>query len=775
MDRLRKFLPIIFLALISVIPLWRAVFLGEAIGPFDHIGQMAPWNGPKPSTPWDVLQADGVLQFFGWRDMVFDAWGKGQLPLWNPYELGGTPLLANSQSAGFYPLHILVGVAHVPTAIAMTVLAWFHLAWAGIGCYLLGRKLGATRLGATFGATSFSLSAFMLAWTGLPSVITTVAWIPWCLAFVVTLFSNRTGMSALCLAGSVGMMILAGHLQFVAYGVIAIILVAAACAVFPPSWIFGADASEAASATEGWSKLRSSLMLGLALVTGGLLAAPQLLPVLDYSQYSHRKNTPTEEGYKAYTSSAIQAFELANLGSVSNLGSPREGIDVGGGKLMAAYWPGFAKQGANYAESAVTLGPMLLALLVLGFYVSKQARVLGGIGLVALLLAMGTPLNWPLYHLVPGWSSTGSPGRIIVLFVMMACVISGLLFSSTSQAKIKGKGLIGLVLGAIVLPLLFNALGQGTTLNAPEELQKVLKGSAAASLLSVQLPLIAFSVLGLVLLFEPKLSKYRPAVILFPVILGWFGYASNMVMTGQLKTNHALSKNEKAPLGRIATINDGWSLQVAANAVLPPNLASQSRIAEIGGYDSLLHRDTVAMLADIDGKDPAPLANGNMMFIKPTADPEKLRMVGVTEVWSRTDLPSGFGTPEPRDGYVVYHLNGPGRLSSAKDPGKVEDGYDRKKVIFPSGISSGILRDRVMPGWHMGNPSGHYEELPPTDGRTLKGMASAVACANSSSQCELVYEAPGLKNGFIGFGASLVCLVLIGVLSLTRSSQRPVK
>ena len=47
------------------------------------------WNGPKPAQPWDVLMADSVLQSHVWRTLVLDAWGKGQLPLWNPTSLRG--------------------------------------------------------------------------------------------------------------------------------------------------------------------------------------------------------------------------------------------------------------------------------------------------------------------------------------------------------------------------------------------------------------------------------------------------------------------------------------------------------------------------------------------------------------------------------------------------------------------------------------------------------------------------------------------------------------
>src|SRR3954469_22372588 len=98
MNHVRRRWPIFFLALAPLLPLWRAIFLGEAIGPWDQIRAMAPWNGPAPNQPWDVLQADGVLQFAPWRFLVFQSWSKGQFPFWNSHQLMGTPLLANSQS-----------------------------------------------------------------------------------------------------------------------------------------------------------------------------------------------------------------------------------------------------------------------------------------------------------------------------------------------------------------------------------------------------------------------------------------------------------------------------------------------------------------------------------------------------------------------------------------------------------------------------------------------------------------------------------------------------
>src|SRR5579885_2956341 len=257
MTWLRTRWPVLFLALAPLLPLWRAVFLGEAIGPWDHIRSMAPWNGPAPQTPWDVLQADGVLQFAPWRSLVFDSWAHGKPPFWNPYELMGTPLLANSQSAGFYPPHILMGLLHVPLYPAMTFLAWLHLFIAGLGVYVLVRRLGGTKTGGAIAGASFSLSAFMVSWTALPSVISTVAWIPWVLACVLAIYQTNVfwGMAkepffkseqlsvaqavaetetlrrshnrwTCALIACIAMMTLAGHLQFLAFGLFSALLFA---------------------------------------------------------------------------------------------------------------------------------------------------------------------------------------------------------------------------------------------------------------------------------------------------------------------------------------------------------------------------------------------------------------------------------------------------------------------------------------------------------------------------------------------------------------------
>jgi hypothetical protein len=735
----RRLWPLLLFALLPLIPLWRCVFLGEAIGPFDQIRQMAPWNGPKPSQPWDVLQADGVLQFYPWRDMVFKAWGEGQLPLWNPHQLAGTPLLANSQSAGFYPPHVLLGILHVPTVPAMTLLAWFHLFWAGLGTYMLARRLGATKEGASIAGASFAMSAFMLAWTALPSVISTTAWIPWMLAAIAALLSpsgpgDRRSMLGRCamLAFSTGMMILAGHLQFVAYGVMGAFIFALALA--------GMNKPSGSG--------RSLVSIGGALLLGFLLAAPQLLPVLSFSQFSHRKNVASDAGYKSYTDLALKPFELANLTHAYTLGSPRTAVDVQGGTI-SAYWPSLDKAGANLAESAVTIGPLVVGLLALLPWRKRQVWPLAIVGIVALLLALGTVLNYPLYFFVPGWSSSGSPGRIIVLFVLCSCVAAGVALGQDLESITKRQRYIALAAPPVAAAL---CLWLSQSAGAINEISVLSVDATWAAMQPALLGGLIGSA-GIALVIFPGAKKYRPALLALPAILAWLSHASNITMTGA-----PIGATSSQGLERVAVINNKWSLLLRPAALFPPNTAYLGGLHELGGYDSLLHKDTATLLADVDGQNASPPENGNMMFVKPSADLKKLADAGVTGIVTLREMPE-LGPPKrSAEGYYVYPLSGTGRVASPQGKGEVVGETFSKLVVEANGPGRLVVRDRNMPGW-----------LAKVDGKhvaTGGDVWREVDLPPGHHTVEFNYVPPGLMTGiYIGVPS---WLLLAGLAILTR-------
>lgn len=731
MDRLRKLAPVLYLLLLPLLPLWRAVLGGEAIGPFDQIRHMAPWAAALPDQPWDVLQADGALQFYGWRAMVLESWGKGQIPAWNPYELAGTPLLANSQSAGFYPPLVILGALHVPTVLAISLLAWFHLFWAGLGVYWLVRALGGKSVPAAMAGGFFSCSTFMLGWTALSSVIYTCSWLPWSLAFLIAMYrpvaAAKRRWLPLCLGLSAGMMFLAGHLQFAAFGAMALALV----------WLVKL-------LDRRWA---ASLLAAGSMLLGMGLAAPQVLPSLEYSKFSHRRNSPTEEGYQAYVGLAIRPFEIANLASPTVLGNPRKWSSVLDKPKVSTYWSSLVKPGANLAESALTIGPLLLVLLFLVPWMRSRYWPMLKIGALGLLIALGTPFDRLLYFGVPGWSATGSPGRAIVLFVLAACVLGALVLSEEEMPKwTQDKTKLGLAVLATLLPIGLCQMG-----GLPAEAKAMLTEAAQGGILDW---LLGALVAGLCLAFYKRREE-----ILYLAPLG----AMLSLLFVIVPTGASLAPVE-GPTGgaRIAAVNENWDILTNQLALLPPNTAGQNHIHELGGYDSLLHVDTVNLLKQIDAADPAPPANGNMMFVKPSATPQALAEAGVTEIWSLKPDPNDPTGRHRLAEVVKTPIPGPGRASTPSGAAQiVEEGYSAL-VLQANGPGLLTLRDRNLPGWSA-KVDGHPVPISGTVWREVELPAG-------SHTVEFRYSPPGMRNGFL-----LMALCTVGLGILTAAGGRALR
>ncbi len=618
---LRRLWPILLICLAPLLVLWRCVFLGEAIGPWQEVRTFAPWSEAAPNRPFDVLQMDAALQFYVWRDLVFESWGRGQVPLWNPYSLGGTPLLANSQSAALYPLHILMGVLHVSTALAITLLAWFHLAWAGLGVAALGRKLGGDPNIAAMAGMSVSLSAFMVSWTGLSSVITTVAWIPWCFFALVCLWNDEHPRRAAgWLSGSVAMMFLGGHLQFAAFGMMALVMFGAISA-----WEWRANGQRV-----GWA------FLGLGL--GGVLASPHLVPVLQFSQFSHRRGAPTAAGWEAYASSGLRWWELASIGSGDLLGSSAK-FAPDELKPLSNFWPTVLKLGANYAESAIAVGAVVLAFAMIALFSRQRgAWSLLGVVVIGLLIATASPFAQALYFGFPGWSSTGSPGRAAILVVLGLACLAATVKLGESGADLRkhpiGRGLLAgfavAGLGAVALRL-----------NAPRLTPVYEQFDATAMARLVESGLGQFGgvtvIVATLLLLGYAISRKPEQAATYALVLGFVALLPGL-LSAPLRTGIVPPRPPAAPESKVAMLNRNWSLfDYSPRTVMPPNLAALYRIKEVGGYDSLVNREDVEFMRRLNGgEDPAPPANGNMMFVK---SPFNITTADASEVWSGIEIP----------------------------------------------------------------------------------------------------------------------------------------
>jgi hypothetical protein len=600
----------------------------------------------------------------------------------------------------------------------------------------------------------------MLSWTALPSVITCVSWIPWVLATTIAVFGEAERRAvlkdAVGLAACTAMMILGGHLQFCAYGLMA-------CA-FVAVWLLIEQAFV--------QKVGAKLSLGrfgltfAALAAGAMLAAPQLLPVLSYAKFSHRANVASGEGYKAYVAGAIPSHALQGLAFPTALGDPATPLE-GGIQGENGYWPALTNAGSNFAETALGIGPLIFLLV---FYLKKPRRgaaALIALSVIALLIALGTALNTPLYFLLPGWSASGSPGRIAVLFVLASCVLAGLAcgnlgFGSPKVffAKAALLGLIGLVLG--LAPMVFS-IPYPNPYRIPEgTLETIINRSVSAQLPIIALTLIV-AVAALLASRKPKLQIVLPFCV---AAIATASYGWNLIPTGS-----PVPKFKADTVARYAFVNSGaWPLVGSIpTSLVPPNMASASRIHEIAGYDSLLHRDSVAALHAIDGQDAAPPANGNMMLVKPNADPRALAEAGVTAVWSVGPL-TQFGTPAITQGGVFeYVLPGPGRISGAR-AAKIEAEDFRSLTIKATGPGMLTIRDRMMPGW-TAQVDGKIVPLQAVDSSLGTGLWRGVQLTDGDHQVFLSYSPPGFQTGLAFTAISLILCLAALVKSRGQSAQ----
>lgn len=757
-DFLLRRWPILLLLLLPLVPLHR-MFAGEVVGPFGQIASMAPWSQPAPASSWDILQADGVLQFYAWRDMVFQGWRSFDPPFWNPYSLMGTPLLANSQSGALYPLHILAGLLHLPTGLAINLLAWIHLSMAGLGVYALCRQLGAGRHGAVFAGGSLVLSTFLLAWLPLASVGTTCAWIPWALFFAARCFDKeaRLGPSMAGLAGSIGLMVLGGHLQFAFYGIGGVVVLCAVLAV-----------QALADRTLTW-RAPAACAAGAAL--GMMLAAPQLMPVLEYSKFSHRQAPATAQGYEGYVRNALAPWELPGLVFPSLMGFPGERSPAFEDDVLPAFWPAFVRPGAAFAESAWGVGPLLLGLLALlrrdRLRRAAAPLVLAGF---ALLMAMGTPLNAVFYFGVPGWSATGSPGRVIVLLVVALAVLAGILWPGTdepepekdSQSLLK-PGLIGIGAAALGGIVLLSAMQGGLNSWAPGMQPGVLASKQLVAGLPLALVSAALAAAALVLCLRRLPAWGLAAGLASQAALGTALFVPFGVPPFAAPSEPA-GQGGQAQFERTAYINPDWGFLQTPKAVMPPNTAAAQRLMEAGGYDSLLHRDTVALLNEINGQDSAPQTNGNIMHIKPGASAAKLADAGATKVVFREGSEGPMLDVEPLgettdNGLVTMTLPGAGLVEGGR---LLRAGFS-SLVVEPSGQET-TIKVRRMDGWS--GPAPLKQE----------GPWLAFQAPPGASQVELRYEPPGLRTGLGLFAAALLA-VLAALLFRSKigagSSENP--
>ena len=375
---------------------WLLVVLGPMIlfGPMLLGGEALFWGTP-------------LLQFVPWRTYALRVMAEGYLPLWNPLLGMGAPLIANYQSAIFYPPNVLLALTG--PAWGQGLLVMFHLQWAAIGTLLFLRRLRVRTTGQAVGALAFSLSGYMVARAGFLSINAAAAWLPWVLLACEHLIEigndrvrwRRRIPSMLAFAFCLAMQWLSGHAQTAWYSLLFVLM-------------WSAWRSYAGGKLRG--VFHNTLSIAVSGVMGFCLAAIQLIPTLEYLIHSQRASQVEAELALTYS---FWPWRLLGLLMPNLFGNPAHGD----------YW-GYA----NFWEDAIYIGIMPLVFVFLGIVGAKKEPsrkdVLCFMGLatgISLLLALGknTPVFPFLYDHVPTFDLFQAPTRWSLLMVFPLSVMAG--------------------------------------------------------------------------------------------------------------------------------------------------------------------------------------------------------------------------------------------------------------------------------------------------------------------------------------------------------------
>ncbi|RMF03837.1 MAG: hypothetical protein D6768_04935, partial [Chloroflexi bacterium] len=165
---------------------------------------------------WGTL----LLQFWPWRQLVRVNLLAGRWPLWNNLLGNGTPLLANLQSAVFYPPNLML--LGLPTEHALTAHVVLHLILAGLLMAAYARRLGLAPFAATVAGLSYMLSGYLVGRSQFPPMVAAAAWLPLLLLLADRLATARTVKNTVWLALAVAAQFLAGHAQLWFYSLLLI-------------------------------------------------------------------------------------------------------------------------------------------------------------------------------------------------------------------------------------------------------------------------------------------------------------------------------------------------------------------------------------------------------------------------------------------------------------------------------------------------------------------------------------------------------------------------
>lgn len=424
------------LVLLVFLFLGRAFLPGKVLLPLDVVSQLwSPWLQPDTAVSvHNPLITDVIDYVYPIKAFVAAQMKQGQLPLWNPYVLGGYPLTYNTQAGLWYPLTVLYVLLPPPTAVDLTI--WLQMTLGGVFMFAYLRQLRLRPAAAWLGAVVFLFNGMMVVWLEWQVVHAAVVWLPLCLTFVERAAQKlERGVpvsgDAVFAGFAFALPWLGGHWNWALYtsmtaAVYILWRVGTVGLVQRDSQRLGKSSEKQSASGPGRRRVVGVGLLILAVGVG--LSLIQVLPAFVYILQGHRQPFPLAESL---------GLGLKNRAVVALV------PDFFGTLVEGGIWWG----PTNYNETAFYLGILPLFLMVLAPFLRRDGvtrfyTVWGGLGL---LWALGTPA-YALLWVLPVFSGLW-PSRAVTVVVFCAAVLGALALDKLMDTAVNWRRLRGVVVG----------------------------------------------------------------------------------------------------------------------------------------------------------------------------------------------------------------------------------------------------------------------------------------------------------------------------------------
>lgn len=627
MRKFYKYIPVILLSL-SAAGFFHPFFINNKLPvPADAIvGLYHPFRDlyadefPNGLPYKNSLITDPVRQQFPWKYIATDFVKHSTLPLWNPYNFAGTPLIANFQTGFYYPLNILFMMPDF--AYMWGLFIFLQPLLASVFMYLYLRNLTLNYWGSLLGGFVFAFSGFMVSWMEWGNIGHTILWIPLILLGIDKAFlgyrvnSKLKNQNAklklkiqkfawsLLIMFSLISAFFAGHLQIFVYLYLISII------YFFAGWIINE---------------RKSIILIIFLILNTLfliLTSVQWVPTLQFIQQSGRD---IDQSYQIAEGWFLPAQHLAQFIAPDFFGNP----------ATLNYWGVW-----NYGEFVGYIGifPLILAIYAMFFRFDRKTMFFGTIFFSAVIFALPTWLGQLPFVLHIPFFSTAQPSRLIFLAVFALAVLSALGLDSFAKSNKNKKVVFPLIFISIALGSLWLIANNSQSITDSEFIENI---SIARS--NLILPTIIFLLTAvLITIYIPARKKIIKnviiAVLLLLTVFDLFRFAYKFLPFTDREylypeTNSIYFARKFAGLNRVMAVDD---------RILPPNFSIMYYTMTVDGYDPLYLRRYAELIAASErGKpDISPPFGFNRIITPKNYDSRIIDLLGVKYVFGLDELES---------------------------------------------------------------------------------------------------------------------------------------